>query len=66
MKECDKRKNNLITSAQQKLKIGETFISLFDFNKWSILSLFFDYFTSFQTNNIILQQINVKKCPSSV
>ena len=28
--------------------------------------LFFVNFRSFQTNNTILQQINVKKCPSSI
>ena len=35
--------------------------------KWAIPGLFFVYFRSFQTNiNTILQQINVKKCPSSI
>ena len=34
---------------------------------WAIPGLFFVYFRSFQTNiNTILQQINVKKCPSSI
>ena len=37
------------------------------FFKWAIAGLFLDYFWSFQTNiNKILQQINVKKCPSSI
>ena len=36
------------------------------FFKWAILGLFFVYFWSFQTINTNLQQINVKKCPSSI
>ena len=36
------------------------------FKKWANPDLFFIYFRSFQTNNTILQQIYVKKCPSSI
>ena len=32
------------------------------FLNWANPGLFFVYFRSFQTNNTILQQINVKKC----
>ena len=35
--------------------------------KWAIPGLFFVYFRSFSQNiNTILQQINLKKCPSSI
>ena len=35
--------------------------------KWTIPGIFFVYFRFFQTNiNAVLQQINVKKCPSSI
>ena len=37
------------------------------FNKWAIPCLFLFIFGLFQTNiNTILQQIHVKKCPSSI
>ena len=36
------------------------------FFKWANPGLFFVYFRSFQTNITILQQIYVKKCPSSI
>ena len=36
------------------------------FFKWANPGFFFVYFQSFQTNNPFLQQINVKKCPSSI
>ena len=43
------------------------FSSFCFFKKWAIPGLFFVYFRSFQTNiNTILQQTNVKKCPSSI
>ena len=39
----------------------------FFFNKkWANPGLFFIYFQPFHTNNTILQQIYVKKCPSSI
>ena len=34
------------------------------FFKWANPGLFFIYFLTYQTNNTILQQINVKKCPN--
>jgi len=36
------------------------------FFKWAILGLFFDYFRLFNQTLQFLQQINVKKCPSSI
>ena len=42
------------------------YIAIF-LKKWAIPGLFFVYFRSFSQNiNTILQQINLKKCPSSI
>ena len=55
----------VVSSFVQKNQTTQTLDNFF-LKKWAKPILFFVYFRSFQTNITTLQQIYVKKCPSSI
>ena len=56
--------SNLKMKAVNQSLLNRTDVFLIIFKNWANPGLFFVYFRSFQTNNTILQQMNVKNVMS--